>query len=190
MNAVHLRIVLDDLLATRGVETTWTAVLCPLLVAAGEDADHDPDTGIGVEHLLSGQISAALAARTRPDTDTGPQVLLACAEEEQHSLPVEALAAALADQGVPCNLLGGRTPRDVLARAVRRTLPRAVLIWSHLPGTADPSHLAVAGARRRPRVIAAGGPGWKSIMLPPRVFAPATLRDAVALIVDTTLRRR
>lgn len=185
MNASHLRIALDDLLTSGPVEAAWTAVLCPLLVSAGEDASREPATGIGVEHMLSLQVSAALAGRPRPATGAGPDVLLACAEEEQHSLPIEALAAALAGHGVACNLLGGRTPRDVLARAIRRTLPRAVLVWSHQAGTADPTHFADAGARRRPRLMAAGGPGWNPATLPPRVHTPATMPEAIALIMDT-----
>ena len=43
-----------------------------------------------------------------------PRTLLACADEEQHSLPLEALAAALAERGIGARLLGARVPPDAL----------------------------------------------------------------------------
>ena len=62
-------------------------------------------------------VRAAAAAQRRP------AILLACADEEQHSLPLEALAAALAETGVPSRLLGARVPPDALARRGRADRP-------------------------------------------------------------------
>ncbi len=60
-------------------------------------------------------VSAVLAAVAPATRRPGPlRILLACADEEQHSLPLEALAAALAAAGVPTRMLGARVPPRAL----------------------------------------------------------------------------
>ena len=54
--------------------------------------------------------SALRAVSIAPEPRNGRPVLLACAPEEQHSLPLAALAAALAEQGIGARLLGGGLP--------------------------------------------------------------------------------
>jgi hypothetical protein len=111
------------------------------------------------------------------------RILLACADEEQHSLPIEALAAALAAAGTPCRSLGARVPVGALLAAVRRTGPRAVLVWSHDRSTADPHQLTVLGADgHRPALVAAAGPGWDTVDLPTDVRRPDSLSAAVGLL--------
>jgi MerR family transcriptional regulator, light-induced transcriptional regulator len=113
----------------------------------------------------------------------GGGVLLACAEEEQHSLPIEALAAALAEASVPCRTLGARVPVEALRSAVRRTGPAAVLVWSHDRATASTAQLAaLTGDRTRPMLLAAAGPGWSGLELPPGVLVPRSLAEAVDLM--------
>nr|WP_198535978.1 MULTISPECIES: MerR family transcriptional regulator [Pseudofrankia] len=115
----------------RGVAGTWDEVLRP--VFAGLGRRHAATGGlIEVEHLLSRCVSEALAAVPRPtDRARPPRLLLACAADEQHSLPLEALAAALAEHDVPSRLLGASVPTPALTETVRRTRPTAVVIWSH-----------------------------------------------------------
>lgn len=166
-----------------GVVVAWDEVLRPVLTAIG---DRHAITGalIEVEHLLSGCVSAVFGAVSRPSPTVPAQILLACADEEQHSLPLEAVGAALADAGIPTRMLGARVPPAALATAVRRTGPAAVLVWSQLPATGDPGQLeAVLAAPRRPLVIAAGGPGWNVAALPAAVSNPATLTEALAMLV-------
>jgi MerR family transcriptional regulator, light-induced transcriptional regulator len=168
-------------LAVNGVVDTWNAVLRPVLTGIG---DRHADTGrfVEVEHLLSRCVSEALARVPRPPAALPARILLAAAPEEQHILPLEALAAALAERSTPCRLLGARVPAPALAAAVDRTGPAVVFVWSHTPATADPAPLIRLGhARARPAVVAAVGPGWDGVVLPDCVDRPATLDQALAL---------
>ncbi|MFC7546423.1 MerR family transcriptional regulator [Plantactinospora sp. GCM10030261] len=169
-------------IGTDGVLTTWDRLLRPVLVGIGS---RHAETGglIEVEHLLSRCVSEAFAAVPRPRT--GPaRILLACADEEQHSLPLEALAAALAEVGVPCRSLGARVPVAALRTAVDRTTPAVVTVWSHARVTADPAQLvAVLTSPHRPVLVLAAGPGWDPAALPAGVIRPQTLGEAVSLSV-------
>jgi hypothetical protein len=179
MDAPALRRELDAHLATRGVVGAWEAVIAPVLIGVGT---RHQATGrlVEVEHLLSGAVAAALTAvPAAPRVGVEP-VLLACTDEEQHSLPLLALAAALGTAGVPVQMLGARVPPTALYAAVRRTGPAAVALWSHTAGTADvPTVDGLAGLPRPPRWVGALGPGWTDA-LPPWVNRPTTLSDAVA----------
>ena len=100
-----------------------------------------------------------MPAPTRP-------VLLAAMPTELHVVPLAVLAALLAERGVGCRSLGAALPADALAAAVRRTAPAAVVLWSQLPSTADPT--VVTGlpvTRPRYRTFVAG-PGWDGAALP------------------------
>jgi hypothetical protein len=165
-----------------GVVAAWDGVLRPVLAAIGE---RHSTTGalIEVEHLLSGCISGVLGSVPRPDEGVPARIMLACGDEEQHSLPLEALAAALAAAGVASRMLGARVPPAALATAVRRTGPAALLVWSHHRSTADPAQLtAVLRQRARPLLVAAAGPGWNQDALPAAVCRPTTLAEAVTLL--------
>lgn len=165
-----------------GVVMAWDGVIRPVLTALG---DRHVITGglIEVEHLLSGCVSAVFGAVPRPGPNVPARILLACADEEQHSLPLEALGAALAAGGIPTRMLGARVPPTALATAVRRTGPAAVLVWSQLPTTGDPVQFeTVLAGPRRPIVVAAAGPGWATSSLPPGVARPATLTDALVIL--------
>ncbi|HEX6684055.1 MAG TPA: MerR family transcriptional regulator [Candidatus Limnocylindrales bacterium] len=170
-------------IARRGVVQAWTEVLVPVLAGVG-DRHHATRQLIEVEHLMSRCISEVLGALPRP-REAGPaRVLLACADEEQHSLPLEALAAALAERGNGCRMLGARVPPRSLAAAVSRTGPTMVVVWSHQRGTGDPAQLrALQRHPVRPAIIAAAGPGWTEA--PPGILTPSTLEEAlnVALAV-------
>lgn len=183
LDAAAMRSRISTALDTDGVVATWERLLRPVLAGVGDR--HAATAGlIEVEHLLSRCVSEALAAVSRPAaTPSPPRILLACADEEQHSLPLEALDAALAELGVPCRLLGARVPTAALVTAVRRTAPDAVAVWSHLPDTGDPEQLrAVLATPRRPMLLLACGPGWPAGALPTGVATPASLAEAVALL--------
>ena len=58
-------------------------------------------------------------------------------------------------------MLGARVPVNALRDALARTGPAAVAIWAHSPATADGDQISAAdGARPRPAIVAACGPGW------------------------------
>lgn len=161
-----------DLALARGVLPAWTTVIAPALRDLGAQYSI-AGRYIAAEHLLSGAVSVALARVPRPRTR--PQVLLTCTPTEQHCLPLEALAAALAERGVASRMLGARMPINALADALVRTGPAAVLIWAQTPGTADYHQLAeAAGTRPRPPIVAACGPGWE----------PASLLDGILLLTS------
>ncbi|MEU8296053.1 MerR family transcriptional regulator [Micromonospora sp. NPDC048909] len=171
-------------LAADGVVATWERLLRPVLAGIGER--HAATGGlIEVEHLMSRCVSEAFAAASRTATPGGPaRILLSCADEEQHTLPLEALAAALAEAGVGYRMLGARVPVPALLEAVNRTGPAAVVLWSHSRATADPAQLdALLAAPRRPLLVLAAGPGWSTETLPAGVVHPTQLAEAVALVV-------
>jgi hypothetical protein len=181
LDVLGVRDLVTAAVSDRGVVDAWDDVLRPVLVAVGERAGCAEEL-VEVEHLLSGCISAVFASLPRPVRDCPVRLLLACADEEQHTLPIEALAAALAVRGIPARVLGARVPPIALRATVRRTGPVAVLLWAQLRDTADPAQLEdLLSGRGRPAVLAAGGPGWDPAALPSGVVVPATLIDAVEL---------
>ena len=176
-----MREIMARAVAEQGVVSTWDQVLRPVLAGIGE-RHMATKRLIEVEHLFSRTATEVLAAVPRPRDAEPPRILLACTDEEQHSLPLEALAAALAAEGVSSRLLGPRVPSTALADAVDRTGPDVVMLWSHALGTADPAQLvALQDAPRRPALILAGGPGWAMEGLPSGVVAPTSLAEAVEL---------
>ncbi|WP_319461935.1 MerR family transcriptional regulator [Micromonospora sp. RTP1Z1] len=182
LDSVAIGETIAHALATDGVIATWDGLLRPVLAGIGER--HVATAGlIEVEHLMSRCASEALAAAARARPPTGPaRILLSCADEEQHSLPLEALAAALAEAGVSYRMLGARVPVTALVEAVTRTGPAAVVVWSHTRATADPGQLsALLAAPRRPLLVLAAGPGWRADTLPAGVVRPADLAEALSL---------
>ncbi|SNT45002.1 B12 binding domain-containing protein [Asanoa hainanensis] len=164
-----------------GVVSTWDLVVRPVLAGIGE-RHMATKRLIEVEHLFSRTATEVLASVPRPRGGEPARILLACTDEEQHSLPLEALAAALAADGVPTRLLGARVPPVALSDTVERTGPDVVMLWSHTPETAHVAQLvALQEATRRPVLILAGGPGWVAGALPTGVVAPTSLGEAVRL---------
>jgi MerR family transcriptional regulator, light-induced transcriptional regulator len=175
---------IERVIATDGVVAAWDEVLRPVLAGLGER--HAATAGlIEVEHLVSRCVSEVLAVVTRSAARMDPpRILLACADEEQHTLPLEALAAALAQAGVTTRQLGARVPVAALVDAVTRTGPAAVVLWSHARTTADPAQLrAVLAGEHPPVLLLAAGPGWPAETLPAGVLRPASLSEALSLTV-------
>ncbi|WP_342668300.1 B12-binding domain-containing protein [Actinoplanes subtropicus] len=179
LDAPVMRAILENEVAEHGVVTAWDDVAIPVLVRIGERYQAT-QRFVEVEHLISRCVSEVLGAVPRPAST--PRVLLAAADEEQHTLPLEALAAALAQAGVPSRLLGARVPPRALEDAVTRTGPTAVVLWSQMADTGDVRQLARLGDHpHRPLLLAAGGPGWPAA-LPAGVAQLTTLGSAVALL--------
>lgn len=165
-----------------GVLHTWDHVLRPLLVAVGSRWAATGE-GVEVEHLLSecaADVLREVAARPVEPTGCRP-VLLACAPDEQHALPLHALAAGLGERGVASRTLGAALPENALLAAVRRTGPAVLFLWSQLPTTADPGVLESVPITRPATAVLVGGPGWAGLRLPRRVTVADDLARAVAL---------
>ena len=190
LDATAMREILEQAIATAGVVSTWDNVLRPVLVGIGERHTVTRRL-VDVEHLLTRTASEVLGAVPRPTSAvTSARILLACADEEQHSLPLEALTAALAEVGVPCRMLGARVPPTALIDTIKRTGPAVVVVWSQTADTADVDQLqGLLTGSGRPLLLLAGGPGWNAESLPPAVVTPVTLGDALRLAmagVDAT----
>ncbi len=182
LDAPAVMAMLREHLERDGVLHTWDHVLRPVLVAVGARWAATGD-GVEVEHLLSD--CAAMVLRARGDGVEplpGRPVLLACAPDERHALPLYALGAGLAERGIATRTLGAAMPVAALQAAVRRTGPAALFVWSQLPGTADPGMLAALPVTRPPTVVVVGGPGWVPDSLPDRVAFAGDLPDAVSLV--------
>lgn len=173
---------LAEAVASGGIPAAWDDLVRPVLRAVGERWSATSQ-GVEVEHLVSEVAISALRARGTggPLTD-GRRVLLACAPEEGHSLPLHALAAALAEHGVGSRMYGARLPAEALLAAVRRTGPSVVVVYSHSAATGDVATLA-ALPRTRPRTtLVAAGPGWDVAALPSGTTHVDTLAAAVSAV--------
>ncbi|GIG69266.1 MerR family transcriptional regulator [Phytomonospora endophytica] len=177
LDVLAMRVLIDDHVSAYGVIDTWDHLLRPVLGGIG---DRHATTGrfVEVEHLLSRCVSEVLGSVPRPRPGARLSVMLACAAGETHSLPLEALAAALAERDVGCWLLGSRVPTDALLDATERTGPDLVVMWSHDADTADAEPLTALSSRVP--VVAIAGPGWGDRPDPGWTFL-ASLREAVEL---------
>ncbi|HEX5017509.1 MAG TPA: MerR family transcriptional regulator [Actinomycetes bacterium] len=174
-------------LTTHGVVWTWDRLLVPALTAVGNKWGTS-GAGVDVEHLLADRVLRGLCAVSAAVSEprNARPVLLACAPEELHSLPLHALAAALAERGIDARVLGARVPSEALAAAVRRAGASAVFVWAHDQKVADPGQLAAVPAMRPPVALVVGGPGWGE--RPPEGASVASqLSDAVTLLQRASL---
>jgi hypothetical protein len=183
LDASAIRDLLEDSIEARGVVRTWETVILPVLIGIGERYEATRQL-IEVEHLTSRCVTEVLGAVARPASAQKTRVLLSCADEEQHTLPLEALAAALAESGTASRFLGARVPAEALATAVDRTGPEVVVVWSQLTRTADAGQLTgLLVGPRRPLLVAAAGPGWSHRDLPAEVALLGSLTEAVRVVL-------
>ena len=182
LDAPALRDIIEMTIANRGVVRAWDEVIMPVLIGVGERYEATLRY-VEVEHLLSRSVTEALNLVPRPAASLSPRILLAAADEEQHTLPLEALAAALAEAGVPTRLLGARVPPRALQATVTRTGPVAVVVWSQSLETGDPDQLTgLLTGPDRPLLVAVAGPGWAKHGLPDEVVLLTGLADAVRVL--------
>ncbi|MEU4729712.1 MerR family transcriptional regulator [Streptomyces sp. NPDC023588] len=192
LDAPSVAELLDTALAEHGLVTAWEEIIAPTLHAVGRTWASAGERYVEVEHLLSWHVSAAVH-RIRPAPaaphPAAPPVLLACVPDEQHSLPIEALAAALGERGLPVRMFGAALPAQALLDAVRRTGPRAVVLWSQTRATADAAlarsvagiEWGLRGARGHPALLLAG-PGWGAGAPQPRAERLFGLRSGLEVI--------
>ncbi|GLY50399.1 MerR family transcriptional regulator [Lentzea sp. NBRC 102530] len=174
----------EKLIADHGVIPVWENVFVPVFVELG-DLVAETGRGVEVEHLASASVLFALRATPRA---AGPGVLaalLACAPDEQHWLPLEALGAALSEKGRVWRSLGARVPAEALFEAVLRLHPAVALVWAHRRELALQVPLADL-VERTHTVIAVAGPGWEGVPLPSFVRRPATLTEALEVVLNHT----
>ncbi|MEV4939782.1 MerR family transcriptional regulator [Streptomyces zaomyceticus] len=185
--------LLERVVRDHGLVAAWEQVMAPALHAVGRKWASSGDRYVEVEHLLSWHVSTALRRRAvaspGPFDATNP-VVLACVPAEAHTLPLEALAAGLAEQGLPYRMFGGAVPAEALIAVVRRSGPAAVVLWSQARSTAAhalatcvaDTASGVRGARTTPLVLLAG-PGWAGRGAGPGFLRPTGLREALDAIL-------
>jgi DNA-binding transcriptional MerR regulator len=144
-----------------GVIQCWQSIIVPVLTIVGSNWEATGD-GIEIEHMLTELIKSVMRDSIPEDFNSinARPVLLACVGEEMHSLPLHALAAALAERDISTNFLGARTPLSALCGIVNRSAPPALFLWAQLPENGDPKYFEeLPDVRPAPKIVL-GGPGW------------------------------
>ncbi|MGW2228210.1 MerR family transcriptional regulator [Streptomyces formicae] len=198
LDALAVEGLLETAVTEFGLVAAWEQVIMPALHAVGRKWETSGERFVEVEHLLSWHVSSVLR-RVRgvsSDPPFGPPVLLACVPGEGHTLPLEALAAALCERGTSVAMFGGAVPAEALESAVRRIGPTAIVLWAQSLSTASrplaqqvsAMEWGMRGARRRPSVVIAG-PGWAGRSVP-GTLRPHRLTDAVDMLAAPPPRER
>ena len=160
-----------------GVLRTWDLLIRP---AFAEIASHQAggERCIDVEHLLSWTVMSCLQRIPMAPIDTVETAILACAENDSHTLALEAVRAALSERGHAAVMLGAAVPTEAIIDAIkRRAKPITVLLWAQTERTADVAAVRAIRKARTPVLVA--GPGWDSVRLPVAVAYLHSLNDAV-----------
>ncbi|MEV6210438.1 MerR family transcriptional regulator [Kitasatospora sp. NPDC051914] len=190
LDAPEVARILRESMDALGVVGAWTEIMMPALRAAGRKWAASGEQYVEVEHLLSWHVSAVLRdAAVRPTARPVLPVVLAAMPTELHTLPLDAVAAGLAERALPFRMLGAAVPPRALLDAVHRTGPGAVMLWSQDRHTADhalvqrigQSVWGAAGSRSRALVLAAG-PGWSRARPPAGAARPRDLASALDLM--------
>jgi MerR family transcriptional regulator, light-induced transcriptional regulator len=174
-------------IAQSGVVAAWDDVVVPVLESLGRRWESTGE-GIEIEHLFAEAVSSTLIGVTTrlAPTKEPAQVLLACSGEEQHILPLYAVAAALAERGLASRVMGGRLPAAALSAAVRRTGPSAVLVYAAMSIPSGELDEVLRRSHPSARFLL-GGPGWGIPALPPFAELVASLGQAVHRIHEIVL---
>jgi hypothetical protein len=151
-------------LSDHGVELTWHEIIVPTLIAIGE-AWQSSGKGIEIEHAFTEILKKIFREHTKAAeaalVNNNP-VVLASIGEELHSLPLHALEAALAEQGIRTHFLGARTPTEAIAAVLPRIAPPAIFLWATFAQNARPEYFqSLPTIRPAPRILL-GGPGWSA----------------------------
>ena len=134
-----LDLVAERLRGGSTVTELLTTVLGPAQALVGERW-HAGDYTISDEHAASATIEDALGLLSlhTPRTPDRGRVALVCATGEWHTTPARMAALGLRDAGWKVDFLGGSTPPDHLAEALRHLQPQFLTVSVTLP-------LALAG---------------------------------------------
>jgi MerR family transcriptional regulator, light-induced transcriptional regulator len=159
-----------------GVVDTWDRLVRPAF-AAIEARQLGGEGCVDVEHALSWTVSRSLQ-RLPITADESPSIILACSEDEAHSLALEALRAALGERERGALMLGADVPAAALIDAIQRHGGSVtVVLWAQTTDTAD---IATAKAvMEADAQLLVGGPGWTSARLPRRAVRVDSLHAAL-----------
>jgi DNA-binding transcriptional MerR regulator len=155
-------------LRERDLVSAWTDVFSPALRHIGEQWG-EGQLGVESEHLASELLVAELRAIIHAARPPHPRrsVLLAGADDEQHYLPLLALQAELARQGLSAAYLGPRLPTHALGDLIARRRPDAVFLWASMERPDSEPLWHTLATATGPLDVVLGGPGWPANL--PRV---------------------
>ena len=155
-------------LRRRDVGQAWVDVFAPALRRVG-DLWAEGRIGVQAEHLASELLQSELRAVVRANRlrVSGPPIVLASADDEQHHLPLLALEAELARNGAAGLFLGPRVPAEALVAALRETRPRALFLWASLARSGDEPLWRGLHVVDWPLEVVIGGPGWPAGIVVP-----------------------
>ena len=179
LDSLEVTRLVREAVRQHGVVRAWDTVVLPVITAIG-DRWRATGEGVDVEHALSESLVGVLRgiAAPRHQARNVRPVMLACAEGDHHTLPLNVLAAALAEEDISCRMFGVGMPPEALLSAVRRGGPAVVFLFARLP-THDTSVLEdIPRQRPAPRVIV-GGRGWDPDSLPRCARLVTSLGEAV-----------
>jgi MerR family transcriptional regulator, light-induced transcriptional regulator len=185
LDSAEVHRIFREAVRAYGARDAWDRLAMPVLQSIGDRWRVTGD-GVDVEHAFSEALVAVLhsasAALHRPRNSR--PVVLACAEGDYHTLPLHALAAALAEEQVGVRVLGVGMPSSALVAAVRRSGPAAVFLYARL-AVSDVEVLDLLPRQRpAPRLIV-GGPGWGDRLLPASTRRVTSLPEAVDTVIET-----
>ncbi|MGH3355154.1 MAG: MerR family transcriptional regulator [Nocardioidaceae bacterium] len=180
VDAVHRR--LEAHIRERGVADTWSDVVVPLLQSIGEAYERTPERVVPIEHAATAATLTALH-EIGPAAETGRlPALLACAPDEQHTLPLEALRAALAERDVAARFLGARLPADALRDSAARLRPTTIVVWAHRLSLAR--RVPLAQVAEGCSALLLGGPGWVRMAAARDYHHVPSLHEAVRAVLN------
>lgn len=120
--------ILDRLLSSLTLDVVLREVLVPYLRELGDKWERG-EVSVAQEHFASAVVRGRLMSLARGwDRGAGPRALLACAQGEQHDLPLLAFGLALRTHGWRVSYLGADTPLPSLVEATRALAPEAVVV--------------------------------------------------------------
>ena len=172
----------NSILQRLGVVRAWDEFFAPHLQQRGRTWERTRH-GVEQEHLAAGVLQAALARYTLNRPTPEILVLAAATAEEAHTLPLYALAAALAERKTGVCVLG-TLPAASLRTAIERRRPDVLVLWTRTRHKGDAA--ALRGVLDRAPAICAAGPGWNVGRLPAGVGHAHDLTSAVDTVLAWT----
>jgi hypothetical protein len=183
LDVVTAGLLLDRHLRYFGVLDTWDELVRPTFISIETRQSEGVDC-IDVEHVLSWTVSRSLQRLPIAPPAPSAPIILACGPRETHTLPLEALRAALGERGLGAVMLGANTPTAALVDVVERAKTDAtVVLWSQTADTADQKVVSVVADHA---TVLVAGPGWRSA--PPRARLLGSLRAAVDDLLNSRSR--
>ena len=129
--------VLDRLFGSLSIDAALRDVVVPYLHELGERWQRG-EVSIAQEHFASNVVRGRLTAMARGwGRGSGPLAVLACAEDEQHDIPLLLFGLLLRTYGWRIGYLGADTPLPSLVQAVRELHPSAVVVSGTAAGVLD-----------------------------------------------------